>query len=193
VVVCLRDLGDGSSRLIFDDVVAESETNPTAWRFEPGRTQCVICRQLATFKPSVASASGTTLVLAAAKPTSSLYSVERLSMTAIAFAQGIYYVATGSWSIVHIDSFQKVTGPKTDLWLVKTVGALLVAIGAGLILTAVNGQFDPGLILIAIASAAVLLAIDLIYVSKRIISPVYVLDATAEVGLIAWWVLSVYR
>jgi hypothetical protein len=33
VVVCLRDLGNGSSRLIFDDVVAESENNPTAWRF----------------------------------------------------------------------------------------------------------------------------------------------------------------
>ena len=114
-------------------------------------------------------------------------------MTEIAFAQGFYYLVTGTWSIVHIDSFQKVTGPKTDLWLVKTVGTLLIAIGAGLILAAANGQFDPGLVLIAIASAAALLAIDLIYVSKRIISPVYVLDATAELGLIAWWVLSLYR
>jgi len=34
VVVCLRDLGNGASRVIFDDVVAESEVNPTSWRFE---------------------------------------------------------------------------------------------------------------------------------------------------------------
>ena len=34
VVVCLRDLGDGSSRLIFDDVIAESEDSPTSWAFK---------------------------------------------------------------------------------------------------------------------------------------------------------------
>ena len=38
VVVWLRDLGDGSSKLIFDDVVGESEgvhiNNPVDWSFE---------------------------------------------------------------------------------------------------------------------------------------------------------------
>ena len=114
-------------------------------------------------------------------------------MTAVALAQGSFYLVTGLWSLVHIASFQKVTGPKTDLWLVKTVGALLVAIGAGLMLAAVNDQFDPSVVLIAVASAAVLLAVDLIYVYKRIISPVYLLDAVAETGLIAWWLISLYR
>ena len=78
-------------------------------------------------------------------------------MLAVAIAQGGFYVATGLWAIVHIGSFQKVTGPKTDIWLVKTVGLLLVAIGAGLLLAAYRQQFDPALILIAVGAAAALI------------------------------------
>ena len=40
-------------------------------------------------------------------------------------AQAIYYIATGVWSLVGIRSFQAVTGPKIDTWLVKTVGVLV--------------------------------------------------------------------
>jgi len=38
----------------------------------------------------------------------------------------------GIWSLVSIGSFQKVTGPKTDVWLVKTVGVLVIGVGAAL-------------------------------------------------------------
>lgn len=34
VVVCLRDMGDGTSRLFFDDVRADGETNPINWSHE---------------------------------------------------------------------------------------------------------------------------------------------------------------
>jgi len=34
VITCLRDLGNGSSKLIFDDVVASSTTNPINWSFD---------------------------------------------------------------------------------------------------------------------------------------------------------------
>jgi hypothetical protein len=44
-------------------------------------------------------------------------------------AQGAYYLLTGVWPLVSIGSFQRVTGPKTDLWLVKTVGLLISVIG----------------------------------------------------------------
>ena len=33
VTVCLRDMGNGSSRLFFDDVRADGETNPIAWQY----------------------------------------------------------------------------------------------------------------------------------------------------------------
>jgi len=34
VVVCLRDMGDGTSRLFFDDVKANGDRNPLGWNYE---------------------------------------------------------------------------------------------------------------------------------------------------------------
>jgi hypothetical protein len=108
-------------------------------------------------------------------------------MAAAALLQGACYLLSGAWALVHIESFQRVTGQKTDLWLVKTVGLLLVGIGAGLILAAMRRQFDPALILIAMASAAALLAIDVTYALKRVIPPIYLLDAAVEAAFLGWW------
>ena len=110
----------------------------------------------------------------------------------MAAAQGFYYVVSGAWPLVHMGSFQKVTGRKTDLWLVKTVGLLLVAIGGGLILAALNRQFVPALVFMAMGSAAALLLIELVYVSRRVISPIYLGDAAVELGFLVWWAASLW-
>jgi hypothetical protein len=34
VVACLRDMGDGTARLILDDATSDSLTNPIAWSFD---------------------------------------------------------------------------------------------------------------------------------------------------------------
>jgi hypothetical protein len=34
VVICLRDMGDGTSRLFLDDVHADGERNPLGWSYE---------------------------------------------------------------------------------------------------------------------------------------------------------------
>jgi len=34
VVVCLRDMGNGTSRLFFDDVIADREANPIHWSYD---------------------------------------------------------------------------------------------------------------------------------------------------------------
>lgn len=103
--------------------------------------------------------------------------------------QAVYYVITGLWAQVSIGTFQKVTGPKTDLWLVKTVGLLIIAIGAALGVSGRRRNPTPEIPLLAVSSAAGLTAIDVIYVAKGRISPVYLLDAIAEVGLIGLWAL----
>ncbi len=111
----------------------------------------------------------------------------------VAVAQALYYILTGVWSLVSIDTFQKVTGPKTDLWLVKTVGVLVIVIGAVLGLAGGRRQSGPEIPLLGIGSAAALTAIDVVYVAKRRIAPIYLLDAIAEVLLIAGWVLGLQR
>jgi hypothetical protein len=50
----------------------------------------------------------------------------------ILLVQGIYWLVTGVWGLVDIVSFMKVTGPKTDVWLVKTVSVLIVVISLSL-------------------------------------------------------------
>jgi hypothetical protein len=103
-------------------------------------------------------------------------------------AQGGYYVATGIWPLVSMRTFELVTGPKTDKWLVKTVGVLVTAIGSTLTLAAAQKNISPEARLLAIGSAASLTAIDIVYVAKRRIAPVYLLDAAAELALIgSWW------
>lgn len=110
--------------------------------------------------------------------------------------QGLYYFGTGLWPLVSIESFQAVTGPKTDHlvtgregdhWLVMTVGALVMAIGLSMLVAAYRRRLTMECVILALASAAALTAIDVIYVVREVIPPIYLADAAAEVGLIGAW------
>ncbi|HEX7879700.1 MAG TPA: hypothetical protein VF720_09840 [Candidatus Eisenbacteria bacterium] len=117
-------------------------------------------------------------------------------MTAtMAMAQGLYFTLTAVWPLVHLRSFLLVTGPKTDLWLVRTVGALLAVIGITLLLLARVPEGHPSGVRTATAalgagSAAALLLIDIIYVTRRVIRPIYLADAVAEFLLIVGWCMA---
>jgi hypothetical protein len=104
------------------------------------------------------------------------------------WVQGVYYVLTGLWPLLNLNSFQAVTGPKHDLWLVQTVGVLVFVIGATLCLAAYRRHSTAEIVCLAVASAVGLMGIDVVFVMQRVISPVYLLDAVAEVGLVALWV-----
>lgn len=106
---------------------------------------------------------------------------------ALAIGQGVFYVVTGIWPIVSLRTFELVTGPKADGWLVKTAGVLITAIGAGLTTAGLRGRVTPEMKLVAVGAAAGLTAIDVVYVARRRIARVYLLDAVAEVGLIGAW------
>jgi hypothetical protein len=114
---------------------------------------------------------------------------ERFPRT-VALVQAAFYAFTGIWSLVGIRSFQKVTGPKADIWLVKTVGVLVTVIGGALGLAGYRKQITPEITALAIGSAAGLATIDVVYVAQKRIRPVYLLDAAAEIGLIGLWGLA---
>jgi hypothetical protein len=85
-------------------------------------------------------------------------------------------------------SFLVVTGPKSDLWLVRTVGALILVISLPLLFTGFQGSPEKEIILLGIAAAVALAAIDIFYVARRVISPIYLGDSAVELGLLAAWV-----
>jgi hypothetical protein len=101
--------------------------------------------------------------------------------------QGGFFLAGGIWPLLHMRSFEAVTGPKVDRWLVKTVGLLLSVIGLMLIGAARRGRVTPELAAVGAGSAASLAAIDVVYVARRRISPIYLLDAAAQLAIIAGW------
>jgi hypothetical protein len=112
------------------------------------------------------------------------------TLRTMALTQAAFYLLTGLWAIVSIGTFQTVTGPKTDLWLVKTVGALVGVVGAVLGIAAGRRKVDVEMATLACGSAASLAAIDVVYVARRRISRIYLLDAVAECGLIAAWLIA---
>jgi hypothetical protein len=105
-------------------------------------------------------------------------------------SQGVFYVATGLWPIVHLRSFERVCGPKADKWLVKTMGGLIAAVGAALIAGAFERRRSRGLRVLGLASALALGSADVIYSLRGKISKVYLADAAAEAAVVAGWVAT---
>ena len=112
---------------------------------------------------------------------------DRQGARRLARLMGWYYLVTGIWPLLHIRSFERITGPKTDKWLVKTAGALITATGAALLLAAKRDRVGPETATLAVGSAVGLTAIDVVYVAKRRIRWVYLLDALLEVALVVGW------
>lgn len=100
--------------------------------------------------------------------------------------QSAYYVLTGLWPVVHYPSFEAVTGPKTDDWLVHTVGLLAFVIGAALGVAAARNHIRaPDIIVLAVGAALAFAGIDLWYGLPGQIPPIYLADAAVELGFVA--------
>jgi hypothetical protein len=107
--------------------------------------------------------------------------------------QSIYYSFTGIWPLLHIESFIWVTGPKYDIWLVKTVGILILVTGFTLFVAARNKRISFEIMLLAVGNALGLTAVDVYYAGIDRISNIYLLDALAEIILVIFWLIAWYR
>jgi hypothetical protein len=99
----------------------------------------------------------------------------------IYLAQAVYYFITGLWPVIDISSFMSVTGPKTDVWLVKMVGLLTVAIS----ITLFTGyKQDTSIKVLALSSALAYMSIDVYYYFNGPLRIVYLGDAILELIII---------
>lgn len=97
--------------------------------------------------------------------------------------QGAYFVITGVWPLLGMDSFITATGPKQDTWLVEMVGLLSVSIGITFIVTSLRKQKPP--LVLGYSVALSFLFMDLIYVIKDVIGSVYLLDGAIQLIFIS--------
>jgi hypothetical protein len=104
----------------------------------------------------------------------------------LARAHGAFNIVSGLWPLVSVRSFEAVFGPKTERWLQYTVAGLLVGIGWSQVRAGAAAQWQAAR-RIGMATAATLLAIDLVYVPRGRIPKTYLLDAVMEAAwLVAW-------
>jgi hypothetical protein len=113
---------------------------------------------------------------------------DAVSARTLARTQGAYFLATGIWPLVDRHTFEKVTGPKIDFWLARTVGVLVACIGGTLLAAAERDRLTVEMRALGAGSAAGLAVIDLVYVLRRRIPLVYLADAVVEAALTARWV-----
>ena len=110
--------------------------------------------------------------------------------TKILRAQGAYYVVSGLWALVDRRGFERVTGRKSDYWLVRTVGLLAATIGLSLLAGTRDRRPSTETTLLGAAAGVSFTAVDLVYVARRRISPVYLGDATVHALLAGFALLG---
>lgn len=106
---------------------------------------------------------------------------------ALARLHGTFNVVTGLWPLVHMRSFEAVSGPKADEWLVRTVAGLMVANGLAQLAAGDDREGVAASRRIGAGTALTFAAVDLWYAGRGRISKVYLLDAAVELAWLAAW------
>ena len=108
----------------------------------------------------------------------------------VALAQGLYYGATGVWPLLSRRTFEAVTGPKDDWWLVETFSLTLLPIAAALAAAAARDRVTPEIGLLGAGAAGVLAGTDVAIALRRVGRPSYLVDAAASAAILAGWAVS---
>lgn len=106
---------------------------------------------------------------------------------ALLWSQGIYTLLTAIWPIVHVKSFMDVSGYKTDVWLVKTVGVLLAAIALCLLLSTTVKENNFPVSVLGLFTAAGMAYVDFFYALTDTIPDIYMADGIAEILFAVLW------
>jgi hypothetical protein len=101
--------------------------------------------------------------------------------------QGIYILLTAVWPLIDMESFLKISGPKTDIWLVKTVAVLLIPIAILFISTIFFSSHPLPVLLVGIATSAGLASIELYYTANHTIKWVYAVDGILQICFFLLW------
>jgi hypothetical protein len=109
------------------------------------------------------------------------------ALSRLAVMQGTYYAATGIWPFISMRTFEAVSGPKTDRWLVRTVGVLVSVIGLALSGAGTRGAVTREIRFLGFGSALGLGAVDVVYATRGRIARTYLFDAVIEFALATEW------
>lgn len=96
--------------------------------------------------------------------------------------QGSYYLLTGLWPVVHLESFETVTGPKDSIFLLHMVSALIIVVAITLLLSLKNEK-TRSILFLAVGAPLSFMSIEIFYRAQ--IQWVYFLDFAVEAIILA--------
>lgn len=107
----------------------------------------------------------------------------------VSLVQGAYLLLTGLWPLVHVVSYQLVSGPRSDLMLVRAFGALTAVIGAVLLVARARRRLGQEILLLGLGSALAFAALDVAEASRsgRVSASS---DAVLQLTLVAAWAVT---
>ncbi len=108
----------------------------------------------------------------------------------LAKLHGTYCVVGGLWPLLHMASFEAVTGPKEDDWLVRSVAGILFVVGAVLLREGFRGRVSTGVRTMAGGVAAVLGIVAVVSSLAGFISWLYFIDGLFHLAFSVAWALG---
>ena len=108
-------------------------------------------------------------------------------------AQAVYYLLTALWPIIDIQSFMRVTGYKHDIWLVKTVGALLIPESLTMISYLFIRTDRRPVFILGSLSCVAFICVDLYYSLTDVIHDIYLADAVLQCLLLISWLWIIFK
>lgn len=106
------------------------------------------------------------------------------------FTQGVFYVATGLWPIIHLRSFERAVGVQPHPSYAKIMGGVAAGIGAALIVGSLESRPSKALRWLGIGSAIAFGLADLLFAARGRGRKVYLADAAAEGAALASWIIA---
>jgi hypothetical protein len=110
-------------------------------------------------------------------------------ISVLLLVQGIYFIITGIWPVIDINSFMLITCPKTDLWLVKAIGVIFFCEGICFLLSGVTHEGGLPVLVLSVTNSIGLIFIDCYYVFTGTLCSVYLGDAAVELTLLICWII----
>jgi len=99
--------------------------------------------------------------------------------------QGLYYFVTAVWPLVHLSSFEKVTGEKKEDWLVYTVSLMILSSSLVFLYASITAStISNEVFILALITAFSLGFISIYFPLRGVIRKVYLGDGAVEILII---------
>jgi hypothetical protein len=102
-----------------------------------------------------------------------------------------YFFTMALWPIVDIESVVAITGPRTDIWLVKTVASLQMAISLTMALCIFIRPDRRLTFPLGIITALAFILVDLYSVMTGVTLKIYLADAAIEFCFLMNWLATI--